>query len=210
MSNILNVCILGEGGVGKSAIATQFCSRYFIELYDPTIEESHKTKITIDKQNFNLEILDTAGQECKLREGWILSSDVFLLVFSIAERSTFERIYTLHKEIVQCKHKRDIPCLIVGNKSDLFNKRQVSVEEGKELANYFYNAQYHEVSAKSEKDVLNLFKNLVRLSAEYYPHLTNTKKKEEMCYILNGLKKDIWRDLIIAKGKKKKEFLFHK
>ena len=61
--------ILGDGGVGKSAITIQFCQKRFQDHYDPTIEDTYRKEITVqcgkkDKETktFDLEILDSAGQ----------------------------------------------------------------------------------------------------------------------------------------------------
>merc|ERR1712029_425344 len=66
----LYLVILGDGGVGKSAITIQFCQKRFQDHYDPTIEDTYRKEITVqcgkkDKETktFDLEILDSAGQE---------------------------------------------------------------------------------------------------------------------------------------------------
>ena len=65
----LYLVILGDGGVGKSAITIQFCQKRFQDHYDPTIEDTYRKEITVqcgkkDKETktFDLEILDSAGQ----------------------------------------------------------------------------------------------------------------------------------------------------
>ena len=57
------VCVLGDGGVGKTALTIQLCSNHFVEEYDPTIEDSYRKQVVIDNKPCLLEILDTAGQE---------------------------------------------------------------------------------------------------------------------------------------------------
>jgi small GTP-binding protein len=55
--------VLGEGGVGKSALSIQFVRNQFIIEYNPTIEECYRKQVTIDGVTCMLDILDTAGQE---------------------------------------------------------------------------------------------------------------------------------------------------
>jgi GTPase KRas protein len=55
--------VLGDGGVGKTALTIQLCSNHFVEEYDPTIEDSYRKQVVIDDEASLLEILDTAGQE---------------------------------------------------------------------------------------------------------------------------------------------------
>lgn len=57
------IVMLGSGAVGKSAITVQLISGYFLESYDPTIEDSYRTTITVNNEGVVLNILDTAGQE---------------------------------------------------------------------------------------------------------------------------------------------------
>lgn len=57
------VVVLGNGGVGKSALCLQLMQNHFIEWYDPTIEESYIKNTEIDGQRCILDVLDTAGQE---------------------------------------------------------------------------------------------------------------------------------------------------
>lgn len=48
-------------GVGKTSITIQLCSNHFVEMYDPTIEDSYRKQMVIDDEACMLEILDTAG-----------------------------------------------------------------------------------------------------------------------------------------------------
>ncbi len=57
------IVLLGEGGVGKTALAMQFCLNHFTDSYDPTIEDCFRKQVVIDQKSDLLEILDTAGQE---------------------------------------------------------------------------------------------------------------------------------------------------
>ena len=57
------ICVLGDGGVGKTALTIQLCSNHFVEEYDPTIEDSYRKQVVIDDESCLLEILDTAGPE---------------------------------------------------------------------------------------------------------------------------------------------------
>lgn len=54
---------IGDGGCGKSSITTRFLRREFSEEWDPTIEDSYQTSLSVDGQEYSIEIVDTAGQE---------------------------------------------------------------------------------------------------------------------------------------------------
>ncbi|KAJ9473835.1 putative 60S ribosomal protein L19-A (putative) [Pseudozyma hubeiensis] len=70
---IYKLVMLGDGGVGKTALVIQLCLSHFVETYDPTIDDSYRKQTVIDDQPCVLEVLDTAGQEeyTALRYQWI-------------------------------------------------------------------------------------------------------------------------------------------
>ncbi|CAB5182894.1 unnamed protein product [Rhizophagus irregularis] len=57
------VIMVGSGGVGKSALTLQYMYGDFVEEYDPTKADSYRKKVTLDGQECQIDILDTAGQE---------------------------------------------------------------------------------------------------------------------------------------------------
>lgn len=59
----MSLHLQGDGGVGKSSITISLLRRGFFEDYDPTIQDSYSTNITVDGQEYDIEIVDTAGQE---------------------------------------------------------------------------------------------------------------------------------------------------
>ncbi|CAB1351040.1 unnamed protein product [Coregonus sp. 'balchen'] len=133
LSREYKLVMLGEGGVGKSAIIMQFISHRFPEDHDPTIEDAYKTQIRIDDEPANLDILDTAGQEAR----------------------QFKQL------IDRVRRTANTPVVLVGNKSDLTHLRQVSVEEGKELAREFQ-CPFFETSAAFRYYIDEVFAALVR------------------------------------------------
>ncbi|CAO3647980.1 unnamed protein product [Mucor hiemalis] len=63
---LFKIVVLGDGGVGKTALTIQLCLNHFVEVnntYDPTIEDSYRKQVVIDDYPCVLEVLDTAGQE---------------------------------------------------------------------------------------------------------------------------------------------------
>jgi small GTP-binding protein len=51
--------ILGGGGVGKSALTIQFIQGYFLDVYDPTIEDSYRKQTSVDGKVVLIDLLDT-------------------------------------------------------------------------------------------------------------------------------------------------------
>jgi small GTP-binding protein len=75
-------------------------------------------------------VLDTAGQEeySAMREQYMRTGEGFLLVYSITSRQSFEEILTFQQQILRVKDKDYFPMIVVGNKCDLENEREVSTE----------------------------------------------------------------------------------
>jgi len=162
--NVMKLCCLGDGGVGKTSITIQLCSNHFVEMYDPTIEDSYRKQMVIDDEACMLEILDTAGQEelTALRDQWIRGAEGFIIVYSITSRGSFEQVSQFRQQILRVHDVEDMPMILVGNKSDLEHMRAVSSLEGRELSKSFRNASFLEASAKNRQNIDEIFLDIVR------------------------------------------------
>ncbi|CAO0802786.1 ras-like protein 1 [Mucor lusitanicus] len=155
--------MVGGGGVGKSALTIQFIQSHFVDEYDPTIEDSYRKQCVIDSETALLDVLDTAGQEeySAMREQYMRNGEGFLLVYSITSRLSFEEITTFYQQICRVKDRDYFPMVLVGNKCDLEGDRQVSSQEGRDLAKNF-GCQFIETSAKQRINVDEAFFEVVR------------------------------------------------
>ena len=88
--------------------------------------------MTIDDETCLLDILDTAGQEeySAMRDQYMRTGQGFLMVFSITSRSSFDEITSFREQILRVKDADKAPMVLVANKSDLENERQVTTGEG--------------------------------------------------------------------------------
>jgi len=155
--------VMGDGAVGKSCLTLQFTRKQFIEDYDPTIEDAYRKSWDVDGHNVTLDILDTAGQEeyDSMRAFHIQGGAGFVCVYSITSMDSYKRIITILKEIRRLKDKERFPTILVGNKADLEDKREVETELGQQLADEF-NTDFLETSAKHGQNVDEVFVLLVR------------------------------------------------
>ncbi|KAF1820562.1 ras-domain-containing protein [Dissoconium aciculare CBS 342.82] len=182
---LYRLVVLGDGGVGKTALTIQLCLNHFVETYDPTIEDSYRKQVQIDGQSCMLEVLDTAGQEeyTALRDQWIRDGEGFILVYSISSRASFTRIQRFHHQIQRAKESASAgsptfpgsplsqtmgnsnfgpaPVMLVGNKCDRVTEREVSTQEGSALAKQL-NCEFVEASAKNCVNVDKAFYDVVR------------------------------------------------
>ncbi|CAG8497518.1 7617_t:CDS:2 [Funneliformis mosseae] len=153
---LYKLVVLGDRDTGKTSLA--------IQTYDPTIEDSNRKIAVIDDQPCVLEILDTAGQEeyTALRDQWIQSGDGFLLVYSISSRSTFDRVERYRDQITRIKGTDWVPLMLVGNNCHIITGREVSKDEGMNLARKF-NCGFIESSGKTCVNVESAFYGVVRM-----------------------------------------------
>ncbi|XP_017905436.1 PREDICTED: ras-related protein M-Ras isoform X3 [Capra hircus] len=128
--------VVGDGGVGKSALTIQFFQKIFVPDYDPTIEDSYLKHTEIDNQWAILDVLDTAGQEefSAMREQYMRTGDGFLIVFSVTDKASFEHVDRFHQLILRVKDRESFPMILVANKVDLMHLRKITREQGKEMA----------------------------------------------------------------------------
>lgn len=177
MSDFYKLVIVGGGGVGKSALTIQFIQNHFIYEYDPTIEDSYRKQVTIDGETCLLDILDTAGQEeySAMRDQYMRTGQGFLLAYSIASRSSFDEIPIFKEQICRVKDAEKVPMVVCGNKCDLETERQVTTQEGQDLARA-WEIPFFETSAKTRFNVEETFFQLVREIRKEIRATTDTTK----------------------------------
>jgi len=154
--------VVGDGGVGKTALTLRFSKGFFTEDYKMTIGvDFHVKTITIDAVEkpirAKLQIWDTGGQErfSSIRPMYYRGSLGALLIFDLTNSGSFEHLPQWIEEI-RANVKTEIPLLLVGNKSDLIDQRAVSLEELNSFTNTF-NLYYMETSAKTGDGVGDCF-----------------------------------------------------
>lgn len=96
-----------------------------------------------------------------MREQYMRNGEGFLLVYSITSRMSFEEITTFYQQICRVKDRDYFPMVLVGNKCDLETDRQVSSQEGRDLAKQF-GCRFIETSAKQRIQVEEAFFEVVR------------------------------------------------
>ena len=154
--------MLGAGGVGKSALTYQFMFEEFLEEYEPTKADSFRKKTVFKGEHIVIDILDTAGQEDYegIRDNYIRNGDGFLLVFSITDDYSLQKCQDFRDHILRIKNKEINPIILVGNKCDLDENRQVT-DSQIQLVLDSWNVTYLETSAKTNVNVDTSFFELI-------------------------------------------------
>ena len=161
--NSIKIAVLGKGVVGKSSLTYRFLNYDVSTEHDATIEDRYKSNLNIEGTNYEVEILDTAGEEDyqNMMDMWISFGEGFLLVFAINDKESFNLIKSKHDRILKGKHGVKCPILLVGNKQDLENERQVNYSEAKEMADK-WGIEYIETSAKTNFNCKEVFEMLAQ------------------------------------------------
>jgi len=150
--------IIGDTGVGKSCLLLQFTDKRFRPVHDLTIGvEFGARMINIDEKQIKLQIWDTAGQESfrSITRSYYRGAAGALLVYDITRRDTFNHLTRWLEEALQNGNK-NMTIMLIGNKSDLEHRRQVSFSEGEQFAKE-NGLIFFETSAKTASNVEEAF-----------------------------------------------------
>ncbi|KAJ3028803.1 UNVERIFIED_CONTAM: Ras- protein Rab6 [Siphonaria sp. JEL0065] len=154
---------LGEQSVGKTSLITRFMYDTFDNTYQATIGIDFLSKtMYLEDRTVRLQLWDTAGQERfrSLIPSYIRDSSVAVVVFDITNRSSFQNTNKWIDD-VRAERGNDVIIVLVGNKTDLSDKRQVSTEEGEKKAKEA-NVLFIETSAKAGYNVKALFRKIAQ------------------------------------------------
>ena len=152
---IIKILTLGSTTVGKTTFIWKFTENEFLENTLLTVGIDIKNKaITMENgKKIRADFFDTAGQERhkSISFNLVKKADGIILMYDISLRKTYDDIAYWMQGIMENKEK-NFPILLIGNKCDLEEERQVTYEEGKELAKK-YNIDFMEISNKKDINV---------------------------------------------------------
>uniref|UniRef100_A0A671USV1 RAB41, member RAS oncogene family n=1 Tax=Sparus aurata TaxID=8175 RepID=A0A671USV1_SPAAU len=170
---------LGEQSVGKTSLITRFMYDSFDNTYQATIGIDFLSKtMYLEDRTIRLQLWDTAGQERfrSLIPSYIRDSAAAVVVYDIANLNSFQQTSKWIDD-VRTERGSDVIIMLVGNKTDLADKRQITTEEGEQRAKEL-NVMFIETSAKTGYNVKQLFRRV----AAALPGMDSTpeKSKEDM------------------------------
>ncbi|XP_021913073.1 ras-related protein Rab6 isoform X3 [Zootermopsis nevadensis] len=169
---------LGEQSVGKTSLITRFMYDSFDNTYQATIGIDFLSKtMYLEDRTVRLQLWDTAGQERfrSLIPSYIRDSTVAVVVYDITNANSFHQTSKWIDD-VRTERGSDVIIMLVGNKTDLSDKRQVSTEEGERKAKEL-NVMFIETSAKAGYNVKQFVLQLFRRVAAALPGMDSTENK---------------------------------
>ncbi|KAL1005615.1 hypothetical protein UPYG_G00061370 [Umbra pygmaea] len=171
--NCKRIVVLGAPRVGKTSILRRYLRDGFAEEYQPTSEDFLRKMFHIRGETYQIDILDASGERSfpAKRRLSILTGDIFLLVFSLDDRSSFDEVCSLRAEILAAKTKllkpsrpgqsARVPTVVCANKVDLSPEdRVVSQDEVRQALGDDY--AYFETSAKDSTNLEEVFEALAK------------------------------------------------
>ncbi|XP_041846186.1 ras-related protein Rab-41 isoform X3 [Melanotaenia boesemani] len=170
---------LGEQSVGKTSLITRFMYDSFDNTYQATIGIDFLSKtMYLEDRTVRLQLWDTAGQERfrSLIPSYIRDSTIAVVVYDITNLNSFQQTSKWIDD-VRTERGSDVIIMLVGNKTDLADKRQITTEEGEQRAKEL-NVMFIETSAKTGYNVKQLFRRV----AAALPGMDSApeKSKEDM------------------------------
>ncbi|XP_059963157.1 ras-related protein Rab-17 [Mesoplodon densirostris] len=160
---IFKLVLLGSGSVGKSSLALRYVKNDFKSIL-PTVGCAFFTKVVdLGAASLKFEIWDTAGQEkyhsvCHL---YFRGANAALLVYDVTRKGSFCKAQQWLKDLEEEFRPGEVVVMLVGNKTDLDQEREVTLEEGREFAES-KGLLFMETSAKLNHQVTEVFSAVAR------------------------------------------------
>ena len=157
---VYKLSLIGDGGVGKTSMAQRYVHGIFKADYKATIGtfiSKKECEFNELKTSVRFMIWDLAGQSQfqRLWPDYLTDSRVGIIVYDITNRESFENVKKWHSIITEVAFQ-NIVLLLVGNKVDLDNSREISLDEGMNLAKEL-GIYYMETSAKTNENIDDVF-----------------------------------------------------
>lgn len=167
--------LFGKESVGKTSLVQRFILDSFQEQYISTLGYNvYEKQIEYDKWVISLMIFDIGGQErfTELRKKYAAGADTAFIVFDITNQESFNSVKAWKDDLLE--FAGDIPFIVIGNKNDLINDREVPTATAQKVADEIGALAYIETSAKTGNGIENAFQQLAIKSYQRITEKSNT------------------------------------
>ncbi|CAL1546833.1 unnamed protein product [Lymnaea stagnalis] len=170
------IAFMGFRSVGKSSLIIQYVENQFVDSYDPTIENTFSKTTRVGGQDYELHVIDTAGQDeySVIPQSYFININGYVLVYSVNSQKSFEVVKHVYNKIIDMKGRMTVPIVLVGNKKDLRLERVITEEEGRRLAET-WKVPFLEASAKENSSVKEIFDTILNTMRQKENGETNEK-----------------------------------
>ncbi len=175
------VIVIGDSGVGKSCLTTQAVRQNFEEFYTATVGFEFLTfNMRINNNVLKLQIWDTCGQEVykSLISNFYRNSSLALILYAIDNSDSFRHAETWLNDLKQ-QANPNVKIFLVGNKSDLEDKRVITKEEGEKFKEEKNLDKFIETSAKTGENAQEVLLEAAKLLYKDYIELRVNESLEE-------------------------------
>jgi len=202
---IFKLILIGNSGVGKSSIINRYMQKEFDDSYKCTIGVDFLMKsLTIKGKTVKLQLWDTAGQEKykSMVSSYYRGANVALVVFDLTSHLSFDCLpMWIENYYKNGPEQKNI--ILIGNKKDLENNREVSSEEA-ELFSETNNMIYFETSAKEGDNIEYVFNYTAEKLLDFYGGSNeNNSKTNTNTNKINYLQSNSFHEIRIEERKKK-------
>jgi len=160
---LFKLVLIGDSGVGKSCLLLRFADDNFTDSYISTIGVDFRFRtITIDDKIVKLQIWDTAGQERfrTITSAYYRGADGIIMVYDVTSEESFDHVEEWLSEVDRYANENTSK-LLVGNKADLIEEKQVTQETAQSFADKLA-ISFLETSAKTSVNVDNAFLTMAK------------------------------------------------
>ena len=158
------VLLLGNSYVGKTCILLRFSEDTYKDDYEVTIGLNYRIKtLKIDNNPIRMQIWDTSGEEKfkAIAKNFYRGAHGVLLIYDICEKNSFLDVKSWIEQIIENTDNDDLVMILCGNKCDMEKERNISKNEGENLANS-YKIPFFECSAKENINIDEIFNTMAK------------------------------------------------
>ncbi|KAH3722560.1 Rab GTPase [Pelomyxa schiedti] len=168
---LFKVRLIGDSGVGKSCLLRRFADCTYSDQMMTTIGVDFKMRtIDVDGKFIKMEVWDTAGQERfrTITRSYYRGAQGIIIIYDVTDLASFGNVHQWLQEIDRYTDFSGVSILLIGNKSDMTNKREIDANTGQDFADQL-GIPFMEVSAKNSDNVEQAFS---RLAADIRSRIT--------------------------------------
>merc|ERR1711892_519550 len=169
---VLNLAVVGGGGVGKSAFVVRYLTRRFIGDYSSSISNTYPHNASLDNMVVPLVVWDTLSIDsqdrvtmCELLDKVVFWSDVIIIIYAVTDMGSYNTANLAHKYVQNCLNQKmdfsryQVPVILVGNKNDLWHDREVVTDKACQEAEAAGYTNFFEITTRESLDQVRVVFN---------------------------------------------------